>query len=206
MRYRCSPDTKPSLGRAPEDGGKISQIGSSLSFFYPPKRTYARRLGSQRLSEPEGRRPTVSSHLISSPDKSYRPDLSTERLLTLDSRGSIINAPSLALVKGMSSDPFSVHFEHWGRTLPPSVMSSILRRPSSNIPHLNAWFRVAILACLVSSMSYLAAEIGNDSRNTPGGRLATLAGQHSCCMRAASLIPQTLANIDSSSSCSICDL
>jgi PAS domain S-box-containing protein len=39
-------------------------------------------------------------------------------------------------------------------------MSSILRRPSSNIPHLNAWFRVAILACLVSSMSYLAAKLG----------------------------------------------
>jgi PAS domain S-box-containing protein len=39
-------------------------------------------------------------------------------------------------------------------------MTSILTRPSSNNPNLNAGFRVAFLACLVASMSYLAAKLG----------------------------------------------
>jgi PAS domain S-box-containing protein len=39
-------------------------------------------------------------------------------------------------------------------------MRFILSRPSSNIPNQNAWFRGAILACVVASMSYLAAKLG----------------------------------------------
>jgi PAS domain S-box-containing protein len=39
-------------------------------------------------------------------------------------------------------------------------MTFILTRPSSNTPDQSAWFRVATLACLVASMSYLAAKLG----------------------------------------------
>lgn len=84
---------------------------------------------------------------------------STEPLLTLDPSGSIINAPSLAL-RNKDSDLFQRDCEHLVSNLAPGAMTFILTRPSSNTPDQSAWFHVATLACLVASMSYLAAKLG----------------------------------------------
>jgi len=85
-------------------------------------------------------------------------------------------------------------------------MSSVQSRPLWSAAGLNSAFRIAILACLVATMSYLAAKLGTTVviRDTLDWPLWP--GKYSPGMHAVVPSSQNLADSNRSGPCDICVL